>query len=115
MYIYFISCWDEPILGLRYDDNVSHWLRTFLETEDELDLVVFDHEKFEGRPCKNSELPNIARDGDVAAYHDMSPIHLCSLESVSDLNTRLTNKVEVYNFRPNIIATKLDKSYAEVE
>jgi uncharacterized protein YcbX len=113
--ICLIRCWDDPILGLRYDDNVSQWLRTFFETEDELDLVVFDDEKFEGRPCKNSEVPNVARDGDVAAYHDMSPVHLCSLESVSDLNTHLAKKIEVYNFRPNIIVTNVDKPYAEVK
>ncbi|CAF4919501.1 unnamed protein product [Rotaria sp. Silwood1] len=65
--------WDDPVLGLRYDDNVSHWLRTFFEMEDKLDLVVFDDQKFEGRLCKNCEVPNIARDGDVVAYHDMSP------------------------------------------
>ncbi len=113
--ICLIRCWDDPILGLRYDDNVSHWLQTFFETEDELDLVVFDDEKFEGRPCKNSEVPNVARGGDVAAYHDMSPLHLCSLESISDLNIRLAKKIEVYNFRPNIIVTNVDKPYAEVE
>jgi uncharacterized protein YcbX len=109
-----ISCWDEPILGLRYGDNVSHWLRTYFETEDELDLVVFDDQQFEGRPCKNSEVPNVARDGDVAAYHDMSPVHLCSTESVSDLNARLEKKIKVYNFRPNIVVTNVDKPYAEV-
>ncbi len=113
--LYFISCWEEPILGLRYDDHVSHWFRTFLETEDELDLVVFDDEKFEGRPVKNSEVPNVARDGDMAAYHDMSPVHLCSTESVDDLNTRLEKKIKVYNFRPNIIVTNMTKPYAEVE
>jgi uncharacterized protein YcbX len=51
----------------------------------------------------------------VAAYHDMSPLHLCSLESISDLNTRLEKKIKVYNFRPNIIVTNVDKPYAEVE
>lgn len=108
------SCWDDPILGLRYDDHVSQWFRTFLATEDQLDLVVFDNEKFEGRLCKNSEIPNVARDGDVAAYHDSSPIHLCSTNSLDDLNARLEQKMKIYNFRPNIIVTQLDKPYAEV-
>ncbi|CAF3704929.1 unnamed protein product [Rotaria sp. Silwood1] len=105
--------WDDPVLGLRYDDNVSHWLRTFFEMEDKLDLVVFDDQKFEGRLCKNCEVPNIARDGDVVAYHDMSPVHLCSLESVFDLNTRLKKKIQVFNFRPNIVVGNVDKPYAE--
>jgi len=112
--LYLIRCWDAPILGLRYDDNVSHWLRTYFETEDELDLVVFDDEKFEGRPSKDADVPNVARDDDVAAYHDMSALHLCSTESVADLNTRLEKKIKVYNFRPNIIVTDVDKPYAEV-
>ena len=86
------SCWDEPIRGLRYDDTFSHWFRTFFETQDELELVVFDDENFEGRPCKDSTVPNVARDGDMAAYHDMSPVHLCSTKSVSDLNSRLNKK-----------------------
>jgi uncharacterized protein YcbX len=112
--IFNYSCWDHPIFGLRYGDNVSRWLRTFLETENELELVIFDDEKFEGRKSKDSEDINIARDGDVIAYHDMSPVHLCSIESVSDLNTRLEKEIKVYNFRPNIIVTNLDKPYAEV-
>ncbi|CAF4013679.1 unnamed protein product [Adineta steineri] len=107
------TCWDAPILGLRYGDNVSQWLRTFFETEDELDLVVFDDEKFEGRATKDADVPNIARDGDVVAYHDMSPLHICSLQSLSDLNTRLEKKIEIYNFRPNVVATGLSKPFDE--
>lgn len=79
-----------------------------------MDLVVFDHEKFEGRSCKNSEIPNVAREGDVAAYHDSSPLHLCSTDSLDDLNTRLENQMKIYSFRPNIVVTQLDQPYAEV-
>jgi uncharacterized protein YcbX len=112
--IFNYSCWDQPIFGLRYGDNVSHWLRTFPETEDQFDLVLFGDEQFEGRRCKDSLDINIARDGDVVAYHDMSPVHFCSTESLSDLNTRLEKKIKVYNFRLHIIVTNLDKTYAEV-
>jgi uncharacterized protein YcbX len=99
---------------LRYDDHVSHWLRTFLETDDNLDMVVFDDKRFEGRPSKESDLPNVARDGDVVAYHDVSPLHLCTTESITELNSRLEKKIKVYNFRPNIIVTHGAKPYAEV-
>ena len=75
---------------------------------------MFDDEQFEGRLCKNSEVPNAARDGDVAAYHDSSPIHLCSIDSLDDLNTRLENPMKIYSFRPNIIVMEVDKPYAEV-
>lgn len=50
----------------------------------------------------------------MAAYQDMSPVHLCSTKSVEDLNTRLTKKVQIYNFRPNVIVENADLSYAEV-
>ncbi|CAF1463814.1 unnamed protein product [Adineta steineri] len=106
-------CWDQPILGLRYDDNVSHWFRTFLEIDDKIDLVVFDDKNFQGRLVKDCEAPNVARDEDTIIYHDMSPIHLCSLESVADLNTRLKKHIQVQNFRPNIVVENVDKPYAE--
>ncbi|CAF1060778.1 unnamed protein product [Adineta ricciae] len=107
------QCWNDKILGLRYDDSVSQWLRTYFGTEDEFDLVAFDDGKFQGRQTKNGDVPNVARDGDMAVYHDMSALHLCSLESVADLNTRLEKKIEVYNFRPNIIVTDISKPFEE--
>ncbi len=51
----------------------------------------------------------------MAIYHDVGPIHVCSLESVADLNIRLENKIKIYNFRPNIIVTNIDKPYSEVK
>lgn len=108
-----IRCWDDPVLGLRYGDNVSQWLRTYFETDDELDLVVFDDEKFEGRPINKSPAPNAAREGDVAAYHDMCPLHLCSTDSIDDLNTRLEKKITVRNFRPNILVADVGQPYQE--
>ncbi|CAF4022717.1 unnamed protein product [Adineta steineri] len=106
-------CWKYPILGLRYGDHISHWLRTFFETEDDLDLVVFDYKQFEGRQCKNSSDPNSARDGDVSVYHDMGPINLCSTKSLYDLNTRMEKKIKLNNFRPNIFVTNVTEPYAE--
>jgi uncharacterized protein YcbX len=109
-------CWDDPILGLRYDDTISHWFRTFFESDDEIDLVIFDEKQFQARSCKDKpDFPNVAQENDVAVYHDICPIHVCSLESVADLNTRLDKKIKVYNFRPNIIVTNMDKPYAEVK
>jgi uncharacterized protein YcbX len=100
--------------GRRYEDNVSQWLSTFLETPN-LALVYFD-EQFEPRRVKDLEpqFPNEAHDSDVVTYHDVSPFHLCSLESIDDLNKRLPNPVKIYNFRPNIIVDGVDGSYIEV-
>jgi uncharacterized protein YcbX len=99
---------------LRYADHVSHWLRTFFQTEDNLDLVVFDYKQFEARLCKNSSDPNSARDSDVSVYHDMSPINLCSTKSLSDLNMRLEKIIKINNFRPNIVVANVTEPYAEV-
>ncbi|CAF1440802.1 unnamed protein product [Rotaria sordida] len=108
-------CWDEPIFGLRYDDNISHWFRTYFQSDDKIDLVIFDEKQFQARSSQNKpDFPNVAQDHDVSVYHDVCPIHLCSLESVTNLNTRLEKKIKIYNFRPNIIVTDGDEPYAEV-
>ena len=110
------SCWEDPIQGLRYDQKISHWLRTFLESDEEIDLVVFDEERFQGRPCHDKpDIPNEAHPNDMAVYHDMCPVHLCSLQSLADLNTRLTREIAIYNFRPNVIVDRVTKAYAEVK
>jgi uncharacterized protein YcbX len=81
----------------------------------DLDLVYFD-EEFEPQYVKNiePEQPNEALDSDVSLYHDMSPFHLASLESIDDLNQRLSKPIEIYNFRPNIIVKGVPMAYGEV-
>ena len=87
-----------------------------METDDEIDLVVFDDKQFPARPCKDQpDFPKAVQENDVTVYHDVCPVHLCSLESITDLNTRLEKKIKVYNFRPNIIVTNADKPYSEVK
>jgi hypothetical protein len=105
---------DIDVKGRRYDQTVSVWLSTFLATPD-LDLVYFD-EQFEPQHTKKiePEFPNEALDTDAAAYHDMSPFHLGSLESINDLNQRLENPVKIHNFRPNIIVSGVGTPYGEV-
>jgi len=102
------------VKGRRYGENVSNWFSTFLETPG-LDLVYF-HEEFEPQYSKDvePEFPNEAIDSDVAAYHDMSAFHLGSLESINDLNKRLTNPIKIHNFRPNIIVRGVETPYGEV-
>ncbi|CAF3858617.1 unnamed protein product [Rotaria sp. Silwood1] len=97
----------------RHGGTVAKWFSTFLEKPD-LDLIYFD-EQFEPQHTKNiePEFPNEAFDSDVVIYHDMSPFHLGSLESIDDLNKRLTNPIKIYNFRPNIIVSGVDKPYGE--
>ena len=109
-------CWDDPILGLRYDDGISKWFRTYFESDEQIDLVIFDETQFEGRPCNEKvDVPNEAQEHHIGVYHDMSPIHLCSTESLADLNRRLEKKIPIYNFRPNIILRNVEQPYSEVK
>lgn len=102
------------VKGRQYGDDVSQWFCKFLETTD-LSLVYFD-EDFEPQHVKNiePEFPNDAKDTDAAAYQDMGPYHLASLESFDDLNKRLPNPIQIYNFRPNIIVSGVEAPYGEV-
>ena len=102
------------VKGRQYGDDVSQWFCKFLETTD-LSLVYFD-EDFEPQHVKNiePEFPNDAKNTDVAAYHDMGPYHLASQESIDDLNKRLPNPIQIYNFRPNIVVRGVDAPYGEV-
>ena len=102
------------VKGRQYSDDVSQWFCKFLETTD-LSLVYFD-EDFEPQQVKNiePEFPNDAKDTDVAAYHDMGAYHLASQESIDDLNKRLPNPIQIYNFRPNIIVRGVESPYGEV-
>jgi uncharacterized protein YcbX len=86
-----------------------------LESDDEIDLVIFDEKQFQTRPCEDlPDFPKSPQDHDVIVYHDVCPVHVCSLASIDDLNTRLEKKIKIYNFRPNIIVTNVDKPYLEV-
>ncbi|CAF1330609.1 unnamed protein product [Rotaria sp. Silwood1] len=104
---------DLNVKGRRYGGKVAEWFSTFLGKPG-LDLIYFD-EQFEPQYAKNieREFTNEALDSDVVAYQSMSPFLLCSLESLDDLNKRLTNPIKIYNFRPNIIVSGVDKPYGE--
>ena len=102
------------IKGRKYNKKIGDWFSTFLERSG-LDLIYFD-EQFEPQHTKKiePEFPNEALDSDIVTYQEMSPCHLVSLESMSDLNKRLQNPIKIYSFRPNIIVTGTDQPYAEV-
>ena len=110
------SCWDDPIFGYRYDEKISSWFRKYFQSDEQIDLVIFDEKHFEGRICQNKPgVPNLAHPADRIVYQDMSPIHLCSRRSFDDLNQRLERKIQIYNFRPNIIVENVDQPYDEVK
>jgi uncharacterized protein YcbX len=62
------------------------------------------------RKCKESENSfNLARDKDEAIFHDLSPFMLISEESLNDINSKLTEKVTIRNFRPNFFVQNCSK------
>ncbi|CAF2626599.1 unnamed protein product [Rotaria sp. Silwood2] len=82
---------DLNVKGRRYGGKIAEWFLTFLGKPG-LDLIYFD-EQFEPQRTKNiqREFPNEALDSDVVAYQDM----------------------KIYNFRPNIIVSGVDKPSGE--
>ncbi len=50
--------------------------------------------------------------GDLISFSDIAPIHLISKASITDLNTKLQEKVTLHNFRPNILVSGCN-AYAE--
>ncbi|CAF1289849.1 unnamed protein product, partial [Didymodactylos carnosus] len=107
------KCYDVSINGRKYGENVSQWLSTYLGKQN-LHLVYFDNQ-FQCRLSKDMEpeIPTEARETDLLAYQDISPLLLCSIESVQDLNKRLEKPVKVDNFRPNIVVQNVSNPYAE--
>ncbi|CAF0959444.1 unnamed protein product [Didymodactylos carnosus] len=90
------KCYDVSINGRKYGENVSQWLSTYLGKQN-LHLVYFDNQ-FQCRLSKDMEpeIPTEARETDLLAYQDISPLLLCSIESVQDLNKRLEKPVKDY-------------------
>ncbi len=81
--------------------------------KDNLNLICFDID-LEPRKIKdNNEQSCNALDDDIVIYADYSPFMLISESSLENLNSKLNNKVNFKNFRPNIVAKDCD-AFAEV-
>ena len=84
----------------------------YLEKEN-LDLACFGND-LEPRKIKNLDhKSSLARDSDSIIYSDYSPFMLIGEGSLTDLNSKLENKVQMRNFRPNFIV-KGSPAFAEV-
>lgn len=67
-----------------------------------LQLVVFGS-GLETRKIAELEKEHVnSKPDDEVVYADLSPVMMLSEESINDLNTKLSNKVSVKNFRPSI-------------
>ena len=99
-----IECfvWGEKTFGLDCGDEVSQWLSKFFNKEYRL---VFHSPEITGRKVvarDNMRNSKFANAGNIM-YHDGTPGHLLSEASLTDLNSRITKKVNAKWFRPNIV------------
>ncbi|MBO2452063.1 MOSC N-terminal beta barrel domain-containing protein [Actinomadura barringtoniae] len=74
--------------GVDQGDDVAEWFSTVL-----------------GLPCRLVRFTGTRRTprGDTLTYDDGDPISVLSVESLADLNERLTTRLEMRRFRPNIV------------
>jgi hypothetical protein len=100
------------IYGYRYGGEIAKWLSEFLEAEN-IDLVNFGND-LEPRMSSLVDKKLEWRKDDEIIYSDDSPFLLISEASLSDLNSRLKEKVSMRNFRPNFVVKDVTVPYAEV-
>ncbi|MFL5910847.1 MAG: MOSC domain-containing protein [Gaiellaceae bacterium] len=78
-----------PCQGIDQGDEAADWFSALLDTDCRL-------VRFAGRRAT-------PLGGGTVAYADGYPLHVVSLESLADLNSRLEDPLPVNRFRPNIV------------
>ncbi|XP_042333107.1 mitochondrial amidoxime reducing component 2-like [Sceloporus undulatus] len=89
------------IQGRDCGDEAAKWITAFLKSEP-YRLVHFEPNM---SPRNANDLIELFRPSDKIAYPDCSPIMVLSEASLEELNSRLEKKVQIRNFRPNILVT----------
>nr|XP_060610209.1 mitochondrial amidoxime reducing component 2-like [Anolis sagrei ordinatus] len=89
------------IQGRDCGEEAAQWINTFLKSES-YRLVHFEPNM---TPRKSKDLVDPFRPSDKIAYPDLGPVMVLSEASLEDLNSRLDKKVQIRNFRPNILVT----------
>ncbi|KAJ7341056.1 hypothetical protein JRQ81_004743 [Phrynocephalus forsythii] len=89
------------IQGRDCGDEAAQWITDFLKSEP-YRLVHFESDMV---PRNSKDLLEPFRPSDKVAYPDCSPIMVLSEASLEELNSRLDKKVQIRNFRPNILVT----------
>lgn len=95
--------WNSSGLALRAPEG-SRWFSDFLKREVSL-LYMPEHER-------RAVNPKRARPGDIVSFADGYPLLLISEASLSDLNRRLEEPLEMRRFRPNLVISGAEP-YAE--
>ncbi|XP_062573249.1 mitochondrial amidoxime-reducing component 1-like [Saccostrea cucullata] len=96
--------WGLRLLGMDCGDEAAHWFQKFLQTEEDVRLVVSSG----SMPKKDSSKEikpwgNPAQPGDLALFSDFGGFLVMNEASLDTLNERLEKKVTFRTFRPNIV------------
>ncbi|XP_015280865.1 PREDICTED: mitochondrial amidoxime reducing component 2-like [Gekko japonicus] len=89
------------IQGRDCGEEAAQWITAFLNSHP-YRLVHFELSMV---PRNAKDLMEPFRPSDKIAYPDCSPVMVLSEASVEELNSQLEKKVQIRNFRPNIVVT----------
>ncbi|XP_062980154.1 mitochondrial amidoxime reducing component 2-like [Elgaria multicarinata webbii] len=89
------------IQGKDCGEEAAQWITAFLKSEP-YRLVHFDPNMV---PRNSKDFFDTFQADDKIVYPDCSPVMVLSEASLGELNSRLEKKVQIRNFRPNILVT----------
>ncbi|MCB1775311.1 MAG: MOSC domain-containing protein [Gammaproteobacteria bacterium] len=92
-----VTVWSDDVVGERVDPATDAWLSAFLDTS--CQLVRFPDDIV--RPVD----PAFAAAQDQVGFADGFPFLLISEASLTDLNARLQQPVDMIRFRPNLVVS----------
>ncbi|KAK3888758.1 hypothetical protein Pcinc_007232 [Petrolisthes cinctipes] len=97
--------WGESVRGVDCGDMVAQWLSAVLYKGETRVRLIHKGGVMERRPPRKLHYYTFPRikDSDSLYYQDTAAIHLTTVTSLDDLNSRLDQPVTMANFRPNIV------------
>lgn len=90
-----VTIWRDSVLATTAEPIASEFLESVMGRK--VHLVYMSD------PNARRVDPAFGRSGDFTSFSDGYPILLTTIESLNDLNRRLSNLVEMRRFRPNIV------------
>jgi len=101
-----VSCsvWGKDCAGIDCGDEAANWFNNFLKRDDL--RFVFYEKSLERRPVRGVEDESVG-------YPDSSPFMIANRESLEEVSGKLTQKIDMRNFRPNIVVNGNKGPWAE--
>ncbi|XP_013404529.1 mitochondrial amidoxime-reducing component 1 [Lingula anatina] len=110
------SIWDVEVSAMSCGAEADKWFSAFLQRPDTRLVCahpdITDCMRQLNKNLGTDPVLSYPKDQDVVAFADWAPFMLLSENSIADVNTRLSKKVEVRNFRPNFLVKDCG-AYAE--